>query len=91
MGWGWIEHSPNQSPVAGRRCGTAVDASVVLGALALFLAIAHRVTQRGDEQHPLKRASARLAMPVAVLLAVPVVEHLTLIQLVLSESVVSGV
>jgi MscS family membrane protein len=89
----WIQSLPVslRAPIAGQSGWKWIGLALILGALALFLAITYRVTQLGDDRPPLLQALARLAMPVAVLLAMPVVEHLALVQLVLAESVGSAV
>jgi len=89
----WIESLPASllTPIAGQSGWKWIGLALILGALALFLTIMYRVTQLGDDRPPLLRALARLAMPVAVLLAMPVVEHLALVQLILVESVGSAV
>jgi len=78
-------------PIAGQSGWKWIGLTLILAMLVLFLAITYRVTQLGDDRHALKRALGRLAMPVAVLLAMPVVEELALGQLVLVESVGSAV
>ena len=80
-----------RSPIAGQSGWKWIGLALILGALALFLAMAYRVTEPDGDRRPLSRALARLAMPVAVLLALPVVEYLTLVQLILVESVGSAV
>jgi MscS family membrane protein len=89
----WIQALPAslRAPIAGQSGWKWIGLALILGTLALFLAITYRLTQLGDDRHPLLRALAGLAMPVAVLLAMPAVEHLALVQLILAESVGSAV
>jgi MscS family membrane protein len=91
--YSWIQTLPAwlRVPIAGQSGWKWIGLALILGALALFLAITYRAIQLGDDLNPLPRALVRLAMPVAVLLALPAVEHLTLVQLVLAESVGSAV
>jgi len=89
----WIQALPAalRTPIAGQSGWKWIGLALLVAMLVLFLAIVYRVTHVGGGGHPLKRALARLAMPVAILLAVPVVEDLALGQLVLVESVGSAV
>jgi len=91
--YSWIQALPAslRAPIAGQSGWKWIGLALILGTLALFLKITYRVTRLGDDRPPLPRAWARLAMPVAVLLAMPAVEHLTLVQLILAESVGSAV
>jgi len=91
--YGWIQALPAslRVPIAGQSGWKWIGLVLILVSLALFLAITYRVTQLSPERPALLRALARLAMPVAVLLAMPAVEHLALTQLVLVESVGSAV
>jgi MscS family membrane protein len=91
--YSWIQALPAslRAPIAGQSGWKWIGLALILGTLALFLAITYRVTQLGDDRPPLLQALARLAMPVAVLLAMPAVEHLALVQLILAESVGSAV
>jgi len=91
--YSWIQAlpAPLRAPIAGQSGWKWIGLALIVAALAFFLAITYRVTQFGGDRHPLLRAVARLAMPAAVLLATPVVEHLTLVQLILTESVGSAV
>jgi len=78
-------------PIAGQSGWKWIGLTLLLVILALFLAIMYRVTRLSAERSPLLRSLARLAMPVAVLLAMPVVEYVANAQLVLVESVGSAV
>jgi len=91
--YSWIQALPAslRAPIAGQSRWKWIGLALILGTLALFLKITYRVTQLGDDRPPLLRALARLAMPVAVLLAMPAVEYLALVQLILAESVGSAV
>ena len=91
--YSWIRTlpAPLRVPIAGQSGWKWIGLTVLLAILALFLAITYRVTQLSPERPPLLRAVARLAMPVAVLLAMPVVEYVANTQLVLVESVGSAV
>ena len=89
----WIQSLPSflRVPLAGQSGWKWIALVLILGALALFLTITYRLTHVGEERSALLRALARLSMPVALLLAIPVVEYLALLQLVLVESVGSAV
>jgi len=91
--YSWIQAlpAPLRAPIAGQSGWKWIGLAFIVAALALFLVITYRLTQFGDDRHPLLRAVARLAMPTAVLLAMPIVEHAALVQLILSESVGSAV
>jgi MscS family membrane protein len=91
--YSWIQALPAvlRAPIASQSVWKWIGLALILATLALFLLITYRLTQVGDDQHPLLQAWARLAMPVAVLLAMPAVEHLALVQLILAESVGSAV
>ena len=91
--YAWIQALPAwlRAPVAGQSLWKWIGLTLIVAAFALWLRIAYRVTQLGKDRHPLLHALARLATPVAVLLAMPVVEELALVQLILSESVGSAV
>jgi len=91
--YSWIQALPASLlvPIAGQSGWKWIGLVLILALFILFLAITYRVTQLGDDRHALKRALARLAMPIAILLAMPVVEDLALGQLVLVESVGSAV
>ena len=89
----WIQSLPAslRAPIAGQSAWKWIGLALILGTLALFLAVTYRLTRPRNDRPPLQQALARLAMPVAVLLAMPVVEHLALVQLILVESVGSAV
>jgi MscS family membrane protein len=89
----WIQSLPAslRAPIAGQSAWKWIGLALILGTLALFLAVTYRLTRPRDDRPPLQQALARLAMPVVVLLAMPVVEHLALVQLILVESVGSAV
>ena len=87
--YAWIQALPAslRAPIAGQSGWKWMGLACILGLLALFLAMTHRLTQVGAHRRPLARALARLAMPIALLLAMVPVEHLALVQLVLTGSV----
>jgi len=91
--YSWIQALPAslRVPIAGQSGWKWIGLALILGILVLFLAIAYRVTRLGDDGHELRRAFARLTMPIAILLAMPAFEHLALGQLLLVESVGSAV
>jgi len=89
----WIQALPAslRMPVAGQAGWKWIGLALIAGILVLFLAITYRVSRLGDSLDPLPRAVVDLAMPIAVLVAMPAVEHLALVQLVLADSAGSGV
>ena len=89
----WIEALPAslRAPIAGQSGWKWIGLAFVLGALALFLAISYRLSRLGDDRRPLLQAWARLAMPVSILLAMPAVEHLALVQLILVDAAANAV
>jgi MscS family membrane protein len=91
--YSWIQAlpAPLHVPIAGQSGWKWIGLALILGMIVLFLAITYRVTQVSDDKHALKRALSRLAMPIAVLIAMPAVEHFALGQLILVESVGSAV
>lgn len=91
--YSWIQSLPAslRAPIAGQAGWKWIGLAVLLGTLGLFLALVHRVNRLGDRLRPVPRAVVRLALPLAVLLAMPATEHLALVQLVLVESVGSAV
>jgi MscS family membrane protein len=91
--YAWIQALPAsfRTPIAGQSAWKWIGLVLVVAALVLFVAIVHRATRVGNDKAPLVQALAGLALPVAVLLAMPVVEHVALAQLVLVESVGSAV
>jgi MscS family membrane protein len=91
--YAWIKAlpAPLRVHIAGQAGWKWIGLVLVVAALVLFLAIVHRATRVGDDKTPLVRALAGLAVPVAVLLAIPVVGHMALAQLVLVEAVGSAV
>ena len=91
--YSWIQSLPAslRAPIAGQSGWKWVGLVLVVTALALLLAITYYVTQVGDDRPRLVRALAGLALPIALLLAMPLVEHIALVQLVLVESVGSAV
>jgi MscS family membrane protein len=91
--YSWIQSLPAslRAPIAGQAGWKWIGLAVLLGTLGLVLSIVYRLNRLGDRLNPVRRGVVRLAMPLAVLLAMPAVEHLALVQLVLVESVGSAV
>src|SRR5581483_7523702 len=91
--YAWIQTLPAwlRAPVAGQSGWKWIALALIFSTLALFLVVVSRATHRTADGSPLVRAVGRVAMPVAVLLAMPAVEYLALVQLVLVESIASTV
>ncbi|HTR56556.1 MAG TPA: mechanosensitive ion channel family protein [Casimicrobiaceae bacterium] len=80
-----------RAPIAGQSAWKWIGLVLVVGLLVLFLAITYRLAQLGAGLKPFPQSLVRLAVPVAVLVAMPVVDYATNVQLVLVESVGSAV
>jgi len=88
----WIEAMPPllRVPIAGQAAWKWIGLALLLALLALLLRVVYRVSQLGDAQRPFMHALARLAMPVAVLAAMPVAAYLALVQLNLLDAAASA-
>lgn len=91
--YSWIRSlpAPLRTPIAGQAGWKWIGLALILSALAIALAITYRMTSLSDGLAPVPRAVVRLAMPMVLLLAMPVVEYLALVQLILAELVGSAV
>ncbi|MFO1313206.1 MAG: mechanosensitive ion channel family protein [Burkholderiales bacterium] len=89
----WIEAlpAPLRIPIAGQAAWKWIALFLILAMLVLFLALVYRMTRLGPQRSPVLQSLVHLAMPVAVLVAIPAVQHLALVQIVLVESAGSAV
>ena len=60
--------------------------ALILGVFALFLRLAYRLSRRGSNERPFRRALAQMALPAFFLVATPAVAYLALVQINLRGS-----
>ncbi|HUP08802.1 MAG TPA: hypothetical protein VMU47_16710, partial [Caldimonas sp.] len=91
--YAWIQAlpAPMRQPIIGQAAWKWVGLLLVPMVLAALLWIVHRLTRPREDGSPLAREVALLAVPGAFLLAMPAVEHVALVQLLLVGSVGSAV
>ncbi len=79
----WLNALPAwlRVPMAGQPRWKWTGVALLLGALSLVLRLAYRLSRRGRDAHPFLRALAETALPLALLLTVPVVAYLALFQI----------
>lgn len=89
----WIDALPAslRTPHADQAGWKWIGLAVILGVLAVFLWLVFRLSQLGDDQHPLLKALAQFAMPVSLLAATPAVTYLALVQLNLIGTVAAAI
>lgn len=91
--YAWIQSLPAslRAPIADQSGWKWISLALLLVLVALFLWLAYRVSQLGDDQSPFLRALAQFAMPASVLAATPAVAYLALAQINLTGSVGSAI
>jgi MscS family membrane protein len=79
----WIQAMPAwvRAPLAGQSGWKWIALALVLGFFSVLLRSAYRLSVRGTHQDRLRQTLARLALPLYVLLAMPVVAYLALVQI----------
>jgi MscS family membrane protein len=78
-------------PIADQPGWKWIGVALILGAFALVLRLAYRVSRLGRGHHPLWQALAQFAMPVSLLVATPAVADLALFQIFLTGGVASAI
>jgi len=89
----WITAMPRlmRDPFAGQAAWKWIGLGVVLVVLGLCLWVAYHLSQFGDEEHRFRRALAQFALPVALIVAMPVTGFFLLVQLNLTGTLASAV
>jgi len=79
----WIQAMPAwlQNPLAGQAGWKWIGLLMLLSFFAVFLRLAYRLSHRGNDEHPFRRALAQMALPLFFLLATPALLYLALVQL----------
>lgn len=89
----WVAAMPRfmRDPFAGQAAWKWIGLGVVVVVLGLFLWVVYRLSQFGDEEHQFRRALAQFALPVALMVAMPVTGFFLLVQLNLTGTLASAV
>jgi MscS family membrane protein len=80
----WIQAMPAwaRAPLAGQSGWKWIALALVLGVFSLLVRLAYRLSVRGShEEQRFRQTLARLALPLFILLATPVVAYLALVQI----------
>jgi MscS family membrane protein len=89
----WIQAMPAclRAPLAGQSGWKWIALALVLGVFSLLIRLAYRLSARSSHEERFRQTLARLALPLFVLLATPVVAYLALVQINLLGKVGSGI
>lgn len=79
----WIEAMPQwlRNPLGGQAVWKWFALVLLLGAFAIILKVAYRLSRQGSAGRPFLQALARLFLPLSLLIAAPVFAYLTLLQI----------
>ena len=86
--YAWVKAMPAwlRSPLAGQAAWKWLALTLILGFFALLLRLAYRLSRRGSNEHPFRRALAQMALPAFFIIATPAVAYLALVQINLRGS-----
>lgn len=86
--YAWVKAMPAwlRNPLAGQSAWKWIALTLILGFFALFLRLAYRLSRRGSNEHPFRRALAQIALPAFFIVATPAVAYLALLQINLRGS-----
>jgi MscS family membrane protein len=89
----WIQAMPAwvRAPLAGQSGWKWIALALVLGIFCMLLRLAYRLSVRGSHQSRFRQTLARLALPLYILLATPVIAYLALLQINLLGAVGSAI
>ncbi|MCX6917541.1 MAG: mechanosensitive ion channel family protein [Verrucomicrobia bacterium] len=86
--YAWVKAMPAwlRSPLTGQAAWKWLALTLILGFFALLLRLAYRLSRRGSNEHPFRRALAQMALPAFFIIATPAVAYLALVQINLRGS-----
>jgi len=86
--YAWVKAMPAwlRSPLAGQAAWKWIALTLILSFFALLLRLAYRLSRRGSNERPFRRALAQMALPAFFIIATPALAYLALLHINLRGS-----